>query len=104
MIPDVVAQTDWVEVLKNGNLFRIAFEPYINLVSREGVVLLLGLPFTMALWIQTRSISVPSVLLVLFASLMIGGAPPAASMVGYLLVVAAIIIGYRTILGDGGPV
>lgn len=103
MIPDVVAQTDWVEVLKNGNLFRLAFEPYTNLIGRSAVTVVLGAPFTLALWIQTKSISVPAVLLVLFASLMIGGAPPAASMIGYLLVVAAVVIGYRTILGSGGP-
>lgn len=101
---EVIAQTDWVEVLRQGDLFRLAFEPYTNLLGRSAVVLVLGAPFTMALWVQTKSLSVPAVLLVLFASLMIGGAPPAASMVGYLLVVAAIIAGYRTILGEGGPV
>jgi hypothetical protein len=76
--------------------------PYVGLVGREAVVLMLAAPFTLALWIQTESLTMPAVILTLFMGLLLGGAPAEATMLGYLLVVAATVVAYRSLTGVGG--
>jgi hypothetical protein len=70
-------------------------------LGRPTVVLLLGAPFTLALWQQTGSLSVPGIMLALFMGLFLSGAPAEATLVGYLVVVGGALVAYRSIFGDG---
>jgi len=90
--------TDYWET---GDWFGGAFQPFIWRLTRPGVVLLLGGPLTLALWQQTESLVVPTVLLVLFMGLFLGGAPAGASIIGYGLVVCATLLAYRAVSGVG---
>jgi len=92
---------DWIEFWKNGQWFEGAVRPYIHLLGREAMLLLLGAPLTLALWIQTESLTIPSTILVLFFGLLLSGAPPGATLVGYIMVVVATVIAYRSITGVG---
>lgn len=94
---------DWFDLLQSGDWFQATFGPYFALLSEPGVTLLLGTPLTLALWIQTDSLYVPGTLLVLFVGLIVGGAPPAASLAGYLIIVAAVVLAYRSIYSSGRP-
>lgn len=101
MIEDILLQTDWLSVWESGNWLEGMVGPYVELVGRSAVVLLVGAPFTMALWIQTESLTLPAVILTLFMGLALGGAPPEATLVGYLMVVVATLLAYRSITGVG---
>lgn len=96
-------QTDWFEVWRSRDWFEAVFGPLLSVLTEEGAILLLGVPMTLALWIQTKSIYVPAVILVLFAGFIISGAPPAAAFAGYLIVVAATLLAYRSIYSSGRP-
>jgi hypothetical protein len=96
-------QTDWFELWRDGRWFEATFGPVQELLGEEGVILLLGVPMTLALWIQTESLYVPATILVLFTGLIISGAPPAAAFVGYMIVVAATLLAYRSIYSSGRP-
>lgn len=94
-------QTDWLTLWENGNWFEATFGPLSQQLTRPAVVLLLGGPFTLALWMQTEQITVPAVILALFMGLFLTGAPAGATIVGYLIVVAGTLVAYRSIFGDG---
>jgi hypothetical protein len=96
---DTLLQTDWLTFWESGQWFEAMFRPYVALLTRAGVILLLGTPFTLALWIQTGNLAVPATFLTLFAGLIIGGAPPAATFIGYLIIVVAAGLAYRSIFG-----
>jgi len=96
-------QTDWFELWKDGNWFEAVFGPLLSVVTETGAILLLGVPLTLALWIQTGSLYLPATILVLFAGFIIAGAPPAAAFVGYMIVVAATLLAYRSIYSSGRP-
>lgn len=102
---DIVLQADpdWLQFWKDGEWFKGWARPYIHLLGRQTMILLLGAPFTFGLWQQTESITVPAVILTLFMGLMLAGAPPAATIVGYILVVSAVVLAYRSVTGVGGP-
>jgi hypothetical protein len=97
----VLLQTDWVDVWASGDWFHGAFGPVTSVLGRPTVVLLLGAPFTLALWQQTGSLSVPGIMLALFMGLFLSGAPAEATLVGYLVVVGGALVAYRSIFGDG---
>jgi hypothetical protein len=98
---DLVLQSapDFFEFWKNFEMFKGVFEPLIWRLGRSGAGLLLGVPFTMALWQQTESVVPPAIMLTLFMGLLLGGAPAGATIGGYLLVVVAATIAYRSIFG-----
>ncbi|MFY4814534.1 hypothetical protein ACOJIV_17825 [Haloarcula sp. AONF1] len=97
----VLLQTDWIDVWASGDWFHGAFGPVTATLGRPTVVLLLGAPFTLALWQQTGSLTVPGIMLALFMGLFLAGAPAEATLVGYLVVVGGALIAYRSIFGDG---
>lgn len=90
---------DWVEFWKDGQWFQGALGPYTQLLGRPAMLLLLGVPFTLGLWIQTESLTIPATILVLFMGLLLSGAPAGATLVGYIMVVVATVIAYRSITG-----
>jgi len=94
---------NWLDLWENGQWFEATYRPYIELLGRPAVALLLGAPLTLALWIQTESLTVPGTLLALFLGLMLSNAPPSAAIVGYLIVVIAVMLAYRSISGVGRP-
>jgi len=98
---DVLLQSDpdWFQFWKDKELFRAVFEPLIWRLGRTGAGLLIGTPFTMALWQQAESVVPPAIMLTLFMGLLLGGAPAGATIAGYLLVVVATTIAYRSIFG-----
>lgn len=102
---DTVLQStdpDWLaDYWETGDWFGGVFEPLIWRLTRPGLGLLLGVPLALSLWTQTESIIVPATLLALFMGLMLGGAPAGATIVGYILVTAALVIGFRAISGVG---
>jgi hypothetical protein len=53
----------------------------------------------MALWQQSESVVPPGIMLTLFMGLLLGGAPPGATLAGYLVVVVATTMAYRSIKG-----
>lgn len=101
---DVVLQShpDWLQLWKDQKWFQATFEPLVWRLGRAGGTLLIGAPFTLALWQQTESIAMPGIILVLFMGLILGGAPAGAALVGYLIVVLAVLVSYYTIYGGGG--
>ena len=96
-------KTDWFQLWRDGDWFEATFGPLLSLLGQEGALLILGVPLTLALWIQTESLYVPATILVLFAGFIIAGAPPAAAFVGYMIVVAATLLAYRSIYSSGRP-
>lgn len=94
---DLVLDTEWMDLWFEGDWWTALFEPYFQLVGEPGVLLIVGAPTTIAFWIQTGSIYTPAALLALFAGFLLAGAPPAATIVGYLLIVVAIMFSYRSI-------
>lgn len=103
LLVSILLDTDWLQFWENGNWFDGMFEPFVALLTRQGIVLLIGTPFTLGLWMQTGNLAVPGVFLVLFAGLIIGGAPPAATFIGYLIVVVAAALAYRSVFGGSRP-
>jgi len=104
IVPDQIplaADPDWLKYWQQGDWFTGAFRPIIWRLSRPGAVLLLGGPFTLALWWQTESMIMPATLIALFMGLWVGGAPPGAALIGYILVVVATVLAYRSITGVG---
>lgn len=96
------ADPNWfADFWKTGDWFGGAFQPLVWRLTRPGVILLLGGPLSLALWIQTESLIMPATLLVLFMGLMLGGAPAGATIIGYIVVVAATVLAYRSISGVG---
>lgn len=77
---------DWL----SGNWFDSLLAPYVDLIGQAGLVLGVGAPFTLALYVQNGDIRPAAVLLALYAGLIIGGAPPLLSTALYLVVVAAL--------------
>jgi hypothetical protein len=90
---------DWLEFWKDMDWFSGMFEPLIWRLGRAGTGLLIGAPFTMALWQQSESVVPPGIMLTLFMGLLLGGAPPGATLAGYLVVVVATTMAYRSIKG-----
>jgi hypothetical protein len=94
---DALLATDWIDMWMAGDWWDALFQPYFIQVPRSAVILILGMPMSLALWIQSGSLGVPAVPLILFAGLLLGGAPPGASVVGYLLAVVAVAYAYREV-------
>lgn len=101
MFDPIPLDTNWIDLWEQGKWFEGMFRPLVWRLGRPGLVLLLGAPLSLALWIQTESLTVPAVLLALFAGLLLGNAPPGAAIVGYIIVVIAALISYRAIPGVG---
>lgn len=99
LVPLQETDPDWLEYWKNMNWFRGMFEPLLWRLGRTGAGLLIGLPITMALWQQSESITPPAIMLTLFMGLLLAGAPPGATIGGYLLIVVAAALAYRSIAG-----
>jgi len=97
----LASDPNWLDPWRNGNWLEGAIRPFIWRLGRPAFILLLGAPFSLGLWIQTESMILPAVFLTLFMGLILGGAPPEATLVGYILVVAATLIAYRSISGVG---
>lgn len=97
----ILLATDWLQFWEQGRWFEGMFRPLVWRLGRAGVVLLLGAPMALALWIQSESLTVPATLLALFAGLMLGNAPPGAAIVGYIIVVVGALVSYRAIPGVG---
>lgn len=93
---------DWLAIWRDGDWLTGVFEPFVWLLGEPTVILLLGTPLTLGLWIQTESIVIPGVILALFMGLLISGAPAGATIIGYVIVVLAVAIGYSSISGGGG--
>jgi len=98
-----VLQTDWWADWKNGNWFDAVFAPILWRFGRPAAALLIAAPFSMALWQQAESAVPPAIMIVLFMGLILGGAPAGAAFAGYLLVVVAVTIAYRSIFSGGEP-
>ncbi|WP_251342434.1 hypothetical protein [Haloplanus halophilus] len=90
---------DWFQYWKDMQWFKAVFEPLIWRFGRAGIGLLIGAPFTMALWQQAESVVPPAVMLTLFMGLLLGGAPAGATIGGYLIIVVATAVAYRSIFG-----
>jgi hypothetical protein len=95
------ADPNWIDYWKDGKWFKGALAPYVHLLGRPAMALLLGGPFTLGLWIQTESVLMPATILALFMGLMLAGAPAEAAIVGYIIVVIGTVIAYRSISGVG---
>lgn len=103
--PDVVLQDsplpgllgEWLE----GNWFESLLAPYYDLMGETGLVVGLGFPLCGALYLQTGDYRVPALVLALFASLIIGGAPPLLAVALQLLVVAALALGGHRLVAGG---
>jgi hypothetical protein len=95
-------EPDWLTLWESGQWFEATFEPFVYRLTRPGAALLIAAPFAMALWQQAEDIVVPGVLLTLFMGLLLGGAPPGATIVGYLIITVAATVAYRSIF-SGGP-
>ena len=93
--------TDWLSFWENGEWLKGAIEPYIALLGEPTLMLLLGTPLTIAMWIQTEDIIVPGVILSLFMGLLLSGAPAGATIAGYVVVILATMLAYRSITGVG---
>lgn len=96
------SEPDWLQFWKDGDWFSGVFEPFLYRFGRAGAGLLIGVPITMALWQQSEDIAIPAIMLTLFMGLLLGGAPPGATIAGYLVVVVAAALAYRSIFGSGG--
>jgi hypothetical protein len=97
----LASNTDWLEVWRSGDWLRGILGPFVELLGRETFVLLLGAPLSLGLWIQTQSMVVPAVILTLFMGLILGGAPPEATLIGYVVVIVATLLAYRSVSGVG---
>ena len=95
------SDTDWISYWESGQWFSGTFEPYIALLGRPAVVMLIAGPFTLALWIQTESVTTPAIFIALFFGLLLTGAPPAVATLGYVIVTIATMVAYRSIFGSG---
>lgn len=93
---------DWFEAWKDGNWLEGVFGPFIWLLGEPAVVLLLVVPTALGLFIQTESIGPPAILIILFGGLILGGLPAEAAVAGYVIVVVAVLLGYRSVTGAGG--
>jgi len=93
--------TDWIQYWEDGDWFAGTFEPFVALLGRPAVVMLLAGPFTLALWIQTESVATPGIFIALFFGLLLTGAPPAVATLGYVIVTVATMVAYRSIFGSG---
>lgn len=97
----LASDPNWLDAWEAGNWLKGMIEPYVWRLGRATFVLLLGAPLTLGLWIQTESLVMPGVILALFMGLMLSGAPPAATIVGYVIVTLAVAIAYKSITGVG---
>jgi len=100
-LPTIVLDPNWFDAWTNGNWFKAVFDPLTWRLTRSGAILLIGVPFAIGLWTQSESIVMRAVLLTLFMGLLLGGAPAGATIVGYVLVIGATILAYRSISGVG---
>jgi len=89
------------DLWESKEMFRAMLEPILWRVGPEGLALLLGVPFTFALWQQSESIAPPAILLSLFMGLLLAAAPAGATLAGYVLIVVAVALAYRSIFGGG---
>lgn len=98
----LAADTNWIDLWEAGRWLEASIGPYIALLGRATLMLLVGAPFTLALWIQTEDFGPPAVILTLFMGLLISGAPPGATIAGYVIVLIATTLAYRSITGVSG--
>lgn len=95
------ADPDWIDYWANGQWLDGAIQPYIHLLGRATLLLLLGAPLTMAMWVQTEDLVIPGIILSLFMGLLLTGAPAGATLAGYVVVLLATMLAYRSITGAG---
>lgn len=101
-LPLQTADPDWLQPFKDGNFFKGMVQPLVERLSRAGILLVVGVPYTFALWQQTESVVPPAIVLTLFMGLFLSGAPPGARFVGYLAVVVATTVAYYSIFSGRG--
>lgn len=99
----VILQSDpnWLDFWENGEWLNGAIQPYIHLLGRATLLLLLGAPLTIAMWVQTEDLVIPGIILSLFMGLLLSGAPAGATIAGYVVVLLATMLAYRSITGVG---
>lgn len=99
----IQSHPDFFTAWKNGNWFEATFAPILWRFGRPTAGLLIATPFTMALWQQTESAVPPAIMISLFMGLILAGAPAGAMFAGYLLIVVAVTVAYRSVFHGGGP-
>jgi uncharacterized membrane protein YccC len=77
-------------------------QPFVDVMGQAGLVVGLGVPLCGALYLRTGDFRQPAVVLALFASLIIGGAPPLVAIGLQVLLVAALALGGHRLVSGGG--
>jgi hypothetical protein len=70
---------------------------YTDLLGVQVAMLMLWVPLLGALGIQSRSLSIPAILLAMFPGFIIGGLPPGAALAAAVLLTVAVTLAYRSI-------
>lgn len=93
-----VLAIDYFQCYNNSSWVDCSSLPYTNLLGSPVVGMLLIIPTSLALWMQSKSIIVPGSLLVLLVGVLFGGVLPAGvAYVIYAVITVALTLGYRSI-------
>lgn len=94
--------TDWTQCWYDGDWLHCIEGPFFAQLGRTVAIMLLGGFYTVSLYWYTSSLYPPTVVITMFAGLLVFGAPAPVAVIAGLLVTVALALAYMSIYRSRG--